>query len=949
MRLLLAAAAASALGACVTTPRATTGLLEGIVPVSTLAPPGDLGFDGLTFPTKQLRLGSGMRVAIEKAPTRGIVAIVLTVGAGASNDPTGKEGIAHFTEHLVFRSRPVKDGPTIGDRMALLADAVRNAHTDTDLTTFESAVPKQALPAALDTLATMFAHPVDNVDEETVATEREIVESEYLLRDETGASGQIAAWLHEALFAPNHPYARSIGGTADSASRLTVEDARAFAREHYRPDNASLVLVGDFDEDDVGRIIAAMPAAFVGEGKAKEPARMPFVPLPPLPPPAPPSGAYEHQAAVDRPTVLVAWRLPNVYGQSGAGVRIVTSPASHAVFKRWLQQDPDVVSASFHVRPYRQATIVYWRVELANPRRRQAIARAVADGFEQVWEPLSKRDATAIAERQGRWSEDVQREELLAIASMRQQTAASAVFGAESYWDRAVDRARFLHLMGDGSTYVKTIGAVVDASMEDVASFAARNLADGRARFIYLTPLPTDQRPRPALPGPDRRDVGKVADRPFAAPKFGTPPRAASPAELTRMRVFRLSNGLEVALVPRNGFPVVTVALGYHGGAAASRPPGAGTLLRFVESRVQARDAFNAVVVESFDEPDLSVEVARAGKRNLPNALMLLATKLKVGDDAQWDRLLAKQPSEDGERSTAHAAAQRESASWRAGQALARAMYGNDGYGRVVSRQDLEAVTGEEMRAWVRQARSPRNVTLVIAGDIDVEEARNLVQQWFGGWEALRGEQETAAPPTPSPSPGPARETVLVFDEPGSTQTRLDVACRLPNGGAREAGTYNLLAGVVGGFLRTRIREEAGAAYAVSATPRVLRGGAAHLQISLSVDNARLRDVLRILRGHWRAFGEGQFDEGALSQVKWWSGVGAGFRFQTSSELAMLVLDAMNHGWPADQAARAVDDAMAATPADLAKAFEVCRATTVLAFVGDAAAINAAGVTPTAP
>ena len=74
-------------------------------PLAEITRPGDLGFDGLAFPVNQIRLSSGMRVAIEKAATREVVAVVMTVGPGAANDPPGTEGLAHFTEHLVFLNR----------------------------------------------------------------------------------------------------------------------------------------------------------------------------------------------------------------------------------------------------------------------------------------------------------------------------------------------------------------------------------------------------------------------------------------------------------------------------------------------------------------------------------------------------------------------------------------------------------------------------------------------------------------------------------------------------------------------------------------------------------------------------------------------------------------------------------------------------------------------------
>src|SRR5215213_4372881 len=65
---------------------------------------GDIGVDPSRYDVRQTLLASGLRVGVERAPTRGMVGVVLVVGAGSVDDPRGKEGLAHLVEHLTFHA-----------------------------------------------------------------------------------------------------------------------------------------------------------------------------------------------------------------------------------------------------------------------------------------------------------------------------------------------------------------------------------------------------------------------------------------------------------------------------------------------------------------------------------------------------------------------------------------------------------------------------------------------------------------------------------------------------------------------------------------------------------------------------------------------------------------------------------------------------------------------------
>jgi predicted Zn-dependent peptidase len=190
--------------------------------------------------------------------------------------------------------------------------------------------------------------------------------------------------------------------------------------------------------------------------------------------------------------------------------------------------------------------------------------------------------------------------------------------------------------------------------------------------------------------------------------------------------------------------------------------------------------------------------------------------------------------------------------------------------------------------------------------------------------------------------PSPSKEKVLIYNRSGLHQTELTLACRLPNFDRRGVGIQRVLASLVGSEVYTRVRGEAGAAYSVDGGPKFLRGGAAHMALTMMVDDTRLRDVLRVIRAHWARLADGQFDPGALSQVKWGMTASANFDFQTTSEVALRATDALNLGLSLEMLDREAQEISKVDTEQLKAAFRVCASSTILQLVGDESRIRSA-------
>jgi zinc protease len=922
----LAALGALVVGGCAAVPL-SQGLPDGSDYLrATMAAQGDIGIEAPTSDLRQLDLASGLRVGFERAPTRGMVGVVLVVGGGSTGDPHGKEGLAHLVEHLTFHAR--FDKRPASETLARLA-ATYNADTALDRTRFYEFAPRASLPALLRLVAQRLARPLEGVTEDDVAVEREIVQNELRQRNETLVYGEIGDWTQRALFPREHPYSRPIGGTLASLRTLSLDDARTLARATYAPQNATLLIVGDFDLDAaVASIARDFPAALRGDKAAPRTHEVASRIEPPayLPPP-PPQGYDELKVGVAWPEIWLSYFLADMYGAYAPSMKVLTAPIVVKTLRDILTKEDDVVDVELETSEFRHATVLSCRIKLLSDRHRREIAERARWLIASLW---SGQSATVASNP---WAPV----DYALLAKAEKLALADAIFAGEPYTTRAVNRAEYFHMTGAVNAYDGLTAAVAALPLRAVASHGAYLLAASRARVLFVEPLPEDQRAAPGVVGVptinNRNDANGMAMGPSTGADFGDPPTTPPAPELQHARRFQLANGMQVVLVQRLQFPSIAAVLGFGGGAAAS-PPGVVELLRLLEREGTFALDQNALEITKADTEGDAADLVVAGRRNLSNALFMLSLRLRVIDELQWKGLIASVRSSD---------AVKESPTKRATRAFWHALYGAHGYGRVIGADDLRKLDSGEVKGWLPHLYNPANATLVVAGDFDLPTAESLVSRWFGPWTGTRGVGALDVARVSVPAAGPPHETVIVTHRPGSTQVEVTLGCRLPSrGDPHSLATARMLADVVVGDLNLRLREEAGAAYTVGGSAEVLPGGGAHLVVSAAIDNLRFREALRVLRGHWEAYGHGAFDRGTLSQVRWDWARATGLGFQTSTDVALQTLNASNLGWaPADLAALPAAT-LAVTAADLRRAFAVCRSSTVLSLLGDEPTIHAA-------
>ncbi|MDH3494813.1 MAG: insulinase family protein, partial [Acidobacteriota bacterium] len=196
---------------------------------------------------KQRSLENGLKVVTVKDTANPIVTVQVWYRVGGKDDPQGKSGFAHMFEHMMFKA--TKNMPN--EKMDRLTEDVggwNNASTRDDLTNYYEVVPSNYLETLLWAESDRMVNL--SVDETNFKSERDVVKEEYRQGVLANPYGQLFQYLDSLTFTV-HPYKRGVIGNLDELNAATLEDAFAFYREYYRPDNASLIVVGDFDQEQL--------------------------------------------------------------------------------------------------------------------------------------------------------------------------------------------------------------------------------------------------------------------------------------------------------------------------------------------------------------------------------------------------------------------------------------------------------------------------------------------------------------------------------------------------------------------------------------------------------------------------------------------------------------------------------------------------------------------------
>src|ERR1051326_8265413 len=192
---------------------------------------------------RQRTLANGLQVLSVVDKSSPSVAINVWYHVGSKDDPDHRSGFAHLFEHIMFKSTKNMKAEMM-DRLTEDVGGSNNAFTQDDVTVYYEVIPANYVETLLWAEAERLASLT--VDEENFKSERAVVQEEFRQSVLAPPNGRFFYALDQKSFSA-HPYKRPTIGSIEDLDAATIADVIKFHDTYYRPDNATLIVVGDFD------------------------------------------------------------------------------------------------------------------------------------------------------------------------------------------------------------------------------------------------------------------------------------------------------------------------------------------------------------------------------------------------------------------------------------------------------------------------------------------------------------------------------------------------------------------------------------------------------------------------------------------------------------------------------------------------------------------------------
>ncbi len=196
---------------------------------------------------KERTLTNGLRVVSVRDNSSSSVAVHVWYNVGSKNDPTDRNGFAHLFEHLMFKSTKNMKSEML-DRLTEDVGGNNNAFTSDDVTAYHEQIPSNYLETLLWAEADRMVNL--SVDEANFKSERGVVIEEFNQSVLAQPYGRFYEAIQKLSFNV-HPYKRTTIGTVENLEAASLDDVKKFYKDFYRPDDAALIVVGDFEENQL--------------------------------------------------------------------------------------------------------------------------------------------------------------------------------------------------------------------------------------------------------------------------------------------------------------------------------------------------------------------------------------------------------------------------------------------------------------------------------------------------------------------------------------------------------------------------------------------------------------------------------------------------------------------------------------------------------------------------
>lgn len=751
---------------------------------------------------KEYKLKNGLRVILHEDKSTPVVTVGTWYHVGSKNEVEGRTGFAHLFEHMMFQGSKNYDT----DYFTPLQEAGGsiNGTTNQDRTWYFETVPSNFLELALFLEADRMGNLLDAMTQEKLDNQRDVVKNERRQRVDNQPYGTAFEKIGEIMYPKGHPYNWTTIGSLEDLQAASMEDVKSFFRQYYVPNNAFLVLSGDFSEKQAQGWVEKY---FGPIAKGADITR---------PNPEMPKLDKEIRTTVEDAVPLqrryMVWHSVRQYAPDEAALDILAFILSSGRTSRL------------------QSSLVYGK-EMA-----QQIG-----AFNGTNEIGGTFQVTATA-RPGKSLDDIEKEVNAEIERVKKDPVTAAeisralnsiesqsIYGLQTVLGKASQMTSFAGYLGKPDHFQADLDRYRKVTPADIQRVANTYLTDKRLVMSYVPRQGEAARgnrgaDRPTSDKSEKKDEARIAEQTAKLPKPGPNPKLSLPP----IEKVKLANGLEVWMVNHKELPIVSMNLVLKSGSAnepddrrgvsgfTSSLLDDGTKTRSAEEISSQLQSLGASVNagSGWDSTTVSLQTLT---KNLDQALDIYSDVIKnpVFPAAELESLRG--------RSLVGLRQQKSNPNAISNVVYNKVLYGDHPYGRDSNENTIKAITRDDLVKFYEATYRPNNGVLIVVGDFDKKALSGKLEKAFDGWKP--GDVAVRELPAAKPLD---KTGIYIVDRPGSAQSVVSIG---QIGIERSNPDYfpvTVMNSILGGAITSRIsmnlREDKGYTYGARSGFTVRRG-----------------------------------------------------------------------------------------------------------------------------
>jgi zinc protease len=724
--------------------------------------------EDIDIPYKKFVLPNGLRLIVHEDHKAPIVAVNVWYHVGSKNEPKGKTGFAHLFEHLMFNGSENYNDDYF-QALERIGATDLNGTTSHDRTNYFQNVPTAGLDQVLFLESDRMGHLLGAIDIDKLNEQRGVVQNEKR-EGENQPYGLQYELTVKNTYPEGHPYSWTVIGSMEDLDAASLEDVHEWFKTYYGPNNAVIVIAGNVDPDEVHQKVKkyfghippgpTLAKAQVSVAKRTENTR------------------YTYEDRVPEARILQVWNVPewgnkeSIYLSLAADV--LSNGKSSRLYKK-LQYEDQIVSSVYAYVHQKEIGSNFNIMANVKP----------GESLEEVEEKLNILLNDFL--QGGPTIEELDRAKSRIFAGFIKGLERIGGFGGKS--DILAENAVYGN---DPEFYKKRLEIIRNATPQDVLQAAKKWLSDGKFTLV-CTPFPT------------YAAVGENIDR-SKLPDLGDPVASSFPD----IQTATLKNGLKVMLAQRKDVPTVILNMVIDAGYATdkfSKPGTASIAMNMMDEGTKNMDALEineklqvlGASLSTYSDLDASYIAMSTLKPTLDLSLDLYTEVILNPSfpEKEFERLKNEQINN----------IKREKASpfQMALRVFPKFLYGQDhAYSLPLSgsgyEESVAAISLADIRSFYSTWIKPNSATLIVVGDITMNELTQKLEKNFRGWK--QGKVPTKDIATVTSGKG---NTLYFLDKPGSQQSVVIGGYLVEPYGSVSEIAFEALNNVLGGVFTSRI------------------------------------------------------------------------------------------------------------------------------------------------